>query len=253
MKILGYFATASALSSGVSNPEAGDAYGVGSAAPYDIYMWDASAKKWVNNGSLQGVKGDDGVTFTPSVTADGTMSWTNNGGLANPEPVNVRGPAGKDGNDAAADKTLGINNVAATLMLPMITGFNADGQPTEWTAKDFPTIMGWYGVRVAFLMLYARNWVANPNPDSDGYGDYYMDVTDDIFDMAPDTPEYWYICAPRSGSVVDYYNYKVAIDPDTIEEVGKRRFYCSAVNGKAPEVYIEVCVIGFPTSYTMPT
>ena len=39
----------------------------------------------------------------------------------------------------------------------------------------------------------------------------------------------------------------------TIEEVGKRRFYCSAVNGKAPEVYIEVCVIGFPTSYTMPT
>lgn len=253
LKILGYFATASALSSGVSNPEAGDAYGVGSAAPYDIYMWDASAKKWVNNGSLQGVKGDDGVTFTPSVTADGTMSWTNNGGLANPEPVNVRGPAGKDGNDAAADKTLGINNVAATLMLPMITGFNADGQPTEWTAKDFPTIMGWYGVRVAFLMLYARNWVANPNPDSDGYGDYYMDVTDNIFDMAPDTPEYWYICAPRSGSVVDYYNYKVAIDPDTIEEVGKRRFYCSAVNGKAPEVYIEVCVIGFPTSYTMPT
>ena len=248
-----HFATASALSAGVSNPEAGDAYGVGSAAPYDIYMWDASAKKWVNNGSLQGVKGDDGVTFTPSVTADGTMSWTNNGGLANPEPVNVRGPAGKDGNDAAADKTLGINNVAATLMLPMITGFNADGQPTEWTAKDFPTIMGWYGVRVAFLMLYARNWVANPNPDSDGYGDYYMDVTDDIFDMAPDTPEYWYICAPRSGSVVDYYNYKVAIDPDTIEEVGKRRFYCSAVNGKAPEVYIEVCVIGFPTSYTMPT
>lgn len=139
------------------------------------------------------------------------------------------------------------------LFSDMITGFNADGQPTEWTAKDFPTIMGWYGVRVAFLMLYARNWVANPNPDSDGYGDYYMDVTDDIFDMAPDTPEYWYICAPRSGSVVDYYNYKVAIDPDTIEEVGKRRFYCSAVNGKAPEVYIEVCVIGFPTSYTMPT
>lgn len=142
---------------------------------------------------------------------------------------------------------------ARSMLNGMITGFNADGQPTEWTAKDFPTIMGWYGVRVAFLMLYARNWVANPNPDSDGYGDYYMDVTDDIFDMAPDTPEYWYICAPRSGSVVDYYNYKVAIDPDTIEEVGKRRFYCSAVNGKAPEVYIEVCVIGFPTSYTMPT
>ena len=260
LKILGYFVTASALSAGVSNPEAGDAYGVGSAAPYDIYMWDASAKKWVNNGSLQGVKGDDGVTFTPSVTADGTMSWTNDGGLANPEPVNLRGPAGKDGtngkdgkdgNDAAADKTLGINNVDSTLMLPMITEFNDGGQPTKWMAKDIPSIMGWYGIRAAFIMLYAKDWIANPdpNPDSPTYGAYYMDVTDSIFDMVSGAPAYWYICVPRSESVVDYYNHRVAIDPDTIEAPGKRRFYCSAVNGKAPEAYIEVCVIGFPTSY----
>lgn len=251
LKILGYFVTASALSAGVSNPEAGDAYGVGSAAPYDIYMWDASAKKWVNNGSLQGVKGDDGVTFTPSVTADGTMSWANNGGLANPEPVNLRGPAGKDGKDAAADKTLGIDDAESPYMLPVILESDADNRPARWVARNIPTVIGWYGIRAAFIMLYAKDWIANPdpNPDSPTYGDYYMDVADSIFDMVSGAPAYWYICVPRSESVVDYYNHRVAIDPDTIEAPGKRRFYCSAVNGKAPEAYIEVCVIGFPTSY----
>lgn len=39
----------------------------------------------------------DGATFTPSVSADGTLSWTNDGGLPNPDPVNIRGPQGKQG------------------------------------------------------------------------------------------------------------------------------------------------------------
>ena len=37
------------------------------------------------------------ATFTPSVSADGTLSWTNNKGLANPEPVNIKGPKGDTG------------------------------------------------------------------------------------------------------------------------------------------------------------
>lgn len=39
----------------------------------------------------------DGATFTPHVDADGTLSWTNDAGLDNPEPVNIRGPKGDDG------------------------------------------------------------------------------------------------------------------------------------------------------------
>lgn len=39
----------------------------------------------------------DGATFTPSVDAGGTLSWTNDRGLPNPPPVNVRGPKGDDG------------------------------------------------------------------------------------------------------------------------------------------------------------
>lgn len=42
-----------------------------------------------------GIDGTDGVTFTPSVSEDGTLSWTNDGGLPNPEPVNIKGPSGE--------------------------------------------------------------------------------------------------------------------------------------------------------------
>lgn len=52
--ILGYFDTLAALHAAVPNPKAGDAYGVGTAAPYDIYIWDSVHSKWVNNGNLQG-------------------------------------------------------------------------------------------------------------------------------------------------------------------------------------------------------
>lgn len=38
-----------------------------------------------------------GVTFIPTVTADGTLSWTNDGNLSNPEPVVIRGPEGIQG------------------------------------------------------------------------------------------------------------------------------------------------------------
>lgn len=38
-----------------------------------------------------------GATFIPSVSSDGVLSWTNDQGLENPAPVNVRGPAGAEG------------------------------------------------------------------------------------------------------------------------------------------------------------
>ena len=58
--VKGYYATASALSAAVTSPAAGDAYGVGAGEPYDIYIYDGVGKKWVNNGPLQGAKGDTG-------------------------------------------------------------------------------------------------------------------------------------------------------------------------------------------------
>ena len=47
-----------------------------------------------------GQDGADGVTFTPAVSSAGVLSWTNNGGLANPASVNIKGPQGDPGSDA---------------------------------------------------------------------------------------------------------------------------------------------------------
>lgn len=49
---------------------------------------------------IQAIEDDparDGVTFTPSVSEDGTLSWRNDGGLDNPESVNIQGPQGPQG------------------------------------------------------------------------------------------------------------------------------------------------------------
>ena len=37
----------------------------------------------------------DGTTFTPNVDSEGNLSWTNNGGLPNPDPVNIKGQDGE--------------------------------------------------------------------------------------------------------------------------------------------------------------
>ncbi|MDO4390896.1 MAG: hypothetical protein Q4C92_04775 [Clostridia bacterium] len=58
--VLGYFANQAALEAAIALPYAGDAYGIGSAQPYDIYIWDGINSVWVNNGPLQGAKGDTG-------------------------------------------------------------------------------------------------------------------------------------------------------------------------------------------------
>lgn len=46
----------------------------------------------------QGIQGITGYIFTPSIDADGNISWTNNGSLENPTTVNVKGPQGIQGN-----------------------------------------------------------------------------------------------------------------------------------------------------------
>ena len=39
-------------------------------------------------------RGDNGYYYTPNVNTNGDISWTNNGGLINPEIVNIKGPQG---------------------------------------------------------------------------------------------------------------------------------------------------------------
>lgn len=74
--------------------------------PSDVYN---EIVGMINDGRLKGDKGADGtngadgangadgVTFTPSVDSAGNLSWTNDGGLSNPAPVNIKGATGATG------------------------------------------------------------------------------------------------------------------------------------------------------------
>lgn len=59
-QILGYYDTVADLRTAITSPEPGEAYGVGTAAPYPIYIWDAVSQDWVNNGAIQGPAGRSG-------------------------------------------------------------------------------------------------------------------------------------------------------------------------------------------------
>lgn len=67
------------------------------------FKYNAASGQWVEQpasgggGGTPGPAGQNGATFTPSVSADGVLSWTNNGGLDNPDPVNIMGPQGPQG------------------------------------------------------------------------------------------------------------------------------------------------------------
>lgn len=80
--------------------ETGYMYGVGTEPPLSIYGWSEEQQDFVNIGTLQGAQGEQGkqgVTFTPNVDSSGFISWTNDGGLENPEPRNITGPVGPEG------------------------------------------------------------------------------------------------------------------------------------------------------------
>lgn len=107
-EIKGYYANLETLETGVPEPAPGEAYCVGSAAPYDVYIYDGVNGEWVNNGTIQGAKGDagaPGATFTPHVDGNGNLSWTNDGGLENPSTQNIRGAAGAKGETGPAGKS----------------------------------------------------------------------------------------------------------------------------------------------------
>lgn len=48
-----------------------------------------------------GWPGEDGATFTPHVSEDGVLSWTNDGELNNPTPVSIKGAKGDKGDTGA--------------------------------------------------------------------------------------------------------------------------------------------------------
>lgn len=202
--VMGYYDSLETLQGMHPTAQAGDAYGIGVAQPYEIYIWDGISGVWVNNGPIQGAqgqkgdpgepgqqgpkgdpgekgekgdpgapgergeqgprgapgeKGADGTIYTPAVSLDGTLSWTNDGGLPNPDTINIRGQKGdpgqpgkdgaqgpkgdpgQDGEQGPAGASATINGVNA-LMLHAVGGLTGTQSGDTYTIDGSVLVPG---------------------------------------------------------------------------------------------------------------
>ena len=103
-----------------------------------------------------GTDGTDGVTFTPSVSEAGVISWTNDGGEDNPDPVNIMGPQGNPGAaagfgeaTATVDETTGTPSVEVETSGPdtaKVFSFAFSGLKGETGAKGDTGDQGIQGI-----------------------------------------------------------------------------------------------------------
>ena len=155
LDVISRYETLGALQAAHPTGQRGDNYAVGTVEPYTVYFWDVDKAVWTSLGPIQGakgekgdtgpqgpqgetgpqglqgpkgdtgdagvqgpqgVKGDKGAHYTPSVSVAGVLSWTNNGGLANPDPVNLKGPQGEKGDkgDPGTTTWAGITDKPST-------------------------------------------------------------------------------------------------------------------------------------------
>lgn len=147
--IKGYYATLSALEAAVTSPEAGDAYGVGGAALYDIYVYDAVAGAWVNNGKLQGAPGADGITPTIGDNGNWYLGTTDTGRPS-------RGAAGAPGSDANVTKT---NIEAALKDDPLEIAAGGTGAATAAAARS--NLGAQAKVKTAIITLPVASWTGS--------------------------------------------------------------------------------------------
>lgn len=88
----------------------------------------------------QGDTGARGITFTPVVDSEGNISWSNDGGLENPQTVNITGPQGDTGakgdtgprGDTGAKGDTGPQGEKGTTFIPSV---DTDGN-ISWSNTD---------------------------------------------------------------------------------------------------------------------
>lgn len=132
LTVLDYYDSLEALQAAVQSPAAGDAYGVGAAEPYDIYIYSPS-RGWVNNGPLQGAKGDAGPEGPKGDPGEqGPKGDTGpegpQGPQGDPGPQGPKGDTGDPGADGAPGAQ-GPAGTAATIAVGTVTASDPGSTP----------------------------------------------------------------------------------------------------------------------------
>ena len=180
----------------------------------------------------QGIPGETGATgpqgpagpyFSPAMSKDGWLSWQNNGGLSNPEPVNLMGPQGAPGQtgnpgpqgepgptgppgpqgekgETGATGPQGPQGIQGPIGPQGETGPQGEPGPegpqgppgkdgTEWTEQELleKNISDYYAMRRTGKVYQTRFWKFAANPTS--AGEKLLDNAGLVFEPSTDTEE----------------------------------------------------------------
>lgn len=108
------------------------------------------------NGNLYTLPGggEDGATFTPAISEDATLSWSNNKGLDNPAPVNIRGPKGDPGGDGFSPSVVVTQTAEGAAI--SVTDKTGTTTATILNGKDGQSsVTGGYPILCTFADAYA--------------------------------------------------------------------------------------------------
>lgn len=88
-----------------------------------------------------GPAGENGATFRPFVSDSGVLSWTNDKGLSNPEPVNIKGQDGTNGTPGAVGPA-GPGVPAGGTAGQVLEKASGTDYDTRWVTPEQPTATG---------------------------------------------------------------------------------------------------------------
>mgnify|MGYP002520766642 CR=1 FL=1 len=172
--ILGYFATATALNAAKqATAQPGDAYGVGTEAPYDVYIFDGQTDTFVNNGKLQGAKGDKGDTGAQGEKGEtGAQGPKGDTGATGPQgPKGETGPQGPKG-DTGATGPQGPAGTVDDTGLMQETEYDPTGK-----VKAAGGIPGYVTAAYAEVTLTSSGWSGKTYSLESEYASFNYDIT----------------------------------------------------------------------------
>ena len=174
-----------------------------------------------------GAKGDTGPYFTPLVSDDGDLSWTNNGNLTNPKTVNIKGPKG----DTGAQGPQGEQGPAGPVNVPETTkpikGNGSGGLVAATPETDYAS-----PVFMRKVTLTVAGWNSSTKQQSVTVSGILADTTKQCIYPAPVDTSYdsaWNSCGVLC----------VAQEADSLT------FQCSEVPTSAIEVYVTVATLSY--------
>lgn len=121
-------------------------------------------------------RGQNGVTYTPSIDADGNLTWSNDGGLENPPSINLAGGSGTDTSLFPITLTASEGLTPNTSLIVTADCTYEDVYSAAYAGRDFVVTLEYSDGGTAFT-----NHVMRLDADDDG-----MLVLSDMFGVSND-------------------------------------------------------------------